>query len=185
MKKYEFTGETKVIAGVTLKRIRALISFGFVVKGEIGGFIESEKNLSHDGNAWVADNARVAGNAWVAGNARVTGNAMVTGNAWVAGNARVTGNAWVTGNARVTDNAMVTGNADYMLIGGIGSRNDFTTFYKDIDGGISVRCGCFYGTIEEFREKVEETHGTDTKHAKVYQAAANLAEMQILEQEAE
>ena len=167
MKKYEFTGETKVIAGVTLKRIRALISFGFVVKGEIGGFIESEKNLSHDGNAWVADNARVAGNAWVAGNARVTGN------------------AWVTGNARVTDNAMVTGNADYMLIGGIGSRNDFTTFYKDIDGGISVRCGCFYGTIEEFREKVEETHGTDTKHAKVYQAAANLAEMQILEQEAE
>ena len=30
MKKYEFTGETKVMAGVTLKRIRALISFGFV-----------------------------------------------------------------------------------------------------------------------------------------------------------
>ena len=167
MKKYEFTGETKVIAGVTLKRIRALISFGFIVKGEIGGFIESEKNLSHDGNAWVAGNARVTDNAWVAGNARVTDNAMVTGNAWV------------------TDNAWVAGNADCMLIGRIGSRSDFTTFFKNKDGGISVRCGCFYGTIEEFREKVEETHGTDTKHAKVYQAAANLAEMQILEQEAE
>ena len=149
MKKYELTEETKVIAGVTLKRIRALISFGFVAKGEIGGFIEGEKNLSHDGNAWVADNA------------------------------------WVTGNARVADNARVTGNADCMLIGRIGSRSDFTTFFKNKDGGISVRCGCFYGTIEEFREKVEETHGTDTKHAKVYQAAANLAEMQILEQEAE
>ena len=161
MKKYEFTGETKVIAGVTLKRIRALISFGFIVKGEIGGFIESEKNLSHDGDAWVADNA------WVTDNARVTGNAWVTGDAWVAGNARV------------------AGNADCMLIGRIGSRSDFTTFFKNKDGGISVRCGCFYGTIEEFREKVEETHGTDTKHAKVYQAAANLAEMQILEQEAE
>lgn len=136
MKKYEFTGETKVIAGVTLKRIRALISFGFIVKGEIGGFIESEKNLSHDGNA------------------------------------------------RVTDNAEVTGNADCMLIGRIGSRSDFTTFFKDKDGGISVKCGCFSGTIEEFREKVEETHGTNTKHAKVYQAAANLAEMQILDQEA-
>lgn len=131
MKKYEFTGETKVMAGVTLKRIRALISFGFVAKGEIGGFIEDEKNLSHGGNA------------------------------------------------RVTD---IT---DYMLIGSIGSRNDFTTFYKDIDGGISVKCGCFSGTIEEFREKVEETHGTNTKHAKVYQAAANLAEVQILDQEAE
>lgn len=137
MKKYEFTGETKVMAGVTLKRIRALISFGFVAKGEIGGFIEDEKNLSHGGNAWVADNARV------------------------------------------------TDITDYMLIGSIGSRNDFTTFYKDIDDGISVKCGCFSGTIEEFREKVEETHGTNTKHAKVYQAAANLAEVQILDQEAE
>lgn len=131
------------MAGVTLKRIRALISFGFVAKGEIGGFIEDEKNLSHGGNAWVTDNA------------------------------------WVADNARVTD---IT---DYMLIGSIGSRNDFTTFYKDIDGGISVKCGCFSGTIEEFREKVEETHGTNTKHAKVYQAAANLAEVQILDQEAE
>ena len=143
MKKYEFTGETKIVVGVTLKRIRALISFGFVVKGEIGGFIEDEKNLSHDGNAWVA------------------------------------------GNARVADNARVTNTTDYMLIGSIGSRNDFTTFYKDIDGGISVKCGCFSGTIEEFREKVEETHGTNTKHAKIYKVAADLAEMQILDQEAE
>ena len=161
MKKYEFTGETKIVAGVTLKRIRALISFGFVAKGEIGGFIEDEKNLSHGGNAWVADNARVAGNAWVAGNARVADNARVTGNAWV------------------------TDITDYMLIGSIGSRNDFTTFYKDIDGGISVKCGCFSGTIEEFREMVKKTHGADTKHAKIYKAAADLAELQILDQEAE
>lgn len=137
MKKYEFTGETKVVVGVTLKRIRALIGFGDVVKGEVGGFIEDEKNLSHNGNAWVADNARV------------------------------------------------TDTTDYMLIGSIGSRNDFTTFYKDIDGGISVKCGCFCGTIEEFRERVKKTHGADTKHAKIYKAAADLAEMQILDQEAE
>lgn len=143
MKKYEFTGETKIIAGVTLKRIRALISFGDVVKGEVGGFIKDEKNLSHNGNALVA------GNAFVAGDARVAGN------------------------------------ADYMLIGRIGSRNDFTTFFKNKGGGISVKCGCFSGTIEEFRERVKKTHGADTKHAKVYQAAADLAEMQILDQEAE
>ena len=143
MKKYEFTGETKVVNGTMLKRIRALVSFGDVVKGEIGGFIEDEKNLSHDGNAWV------------------------------------------TGNARVTDNALVAGDADYMLIDRIGSRNDFTTFFKNKGGGISVKCGCFSGTIDEFRERVKKTHGADTKHAKVYQAAADLAEMQILDQEAE
>ena len=97
----------------------------------------------------------------------------------------MTGNARVTGNACVTGNAWVTNTTDYMLIGSIGSRNDFTTFCKDIDGGISVKCGCFSGTIEEFREKVEETHGTNTKHAKIYKVAADLAEMQILDQEAE
>jgi hypothetical protein len=103
----------------------------------------------------------------------------VAGNAWVAGNARVTDNAWVTGNAWVAD---IT---DYMLIGRIGSRNDFTTFFKNKGGGISVKCGCFSGTIEEFREMVKKTHGADTKHAKIYKAAADLAELQILDQEAE
>lgn len=179
MKKYEFTGETKIVAGVTLKRIRALVSFGDVVKGEIGGFIEDEKNLSHNGNAWVA------GNALVAGNARVTGNARVDSAVCVAGYACVTGDARVTGDASVTDTAWITDVTDYMLIGRIGSRNDFTTFFKNKGGGISVKCGCFCGTIAEFRERVKKTHGADTKHAKVYQAAADLAEMQILNKEAE
>lgn len=37
MKKYSFTGETKVVSGVTLNRIVAEISFGAVAKGEVGG----------------------------------------------------------------------------------------------------------------------------------------------------
>ena len=71
MKKYELTRETKVINGVELHRIKALESFGRVEKGELGGWIESEKNLSQDGNAWVYDNAKVGGNAEVSGNAVV------------------------------------------------------------------------------------------------------------------
>ena len=65
MKKYELTSETKVINGVKLHRIKALESFGRVEKGELGGWIESEKNLSQDGDAWVFDNATVRGNAKV------------------------------------------------------------------------------------------------------------------------
>ena len=161
MKKYEFTGEVKTYLGKTLHRIKAVVSFGIVVKGEIGGWIESEKNLSQDGNAWVY------------GDARVSGDAEVYGNAWVSGDARVYGNAEVSGDARVY------GDAHFMVIGAIGSRFDFTTFFRNKENGISVKCGCFYGTIAEFRAKVTETHGTDTKFAKVYQAAADLAEMQI------
>ena len=149
MKKYEFTGEVKVKFGVTLKRIRALIDFGNVKKGELGGFIEKEENLSYAGDAWVS------------------------GNAWVYGN------AWVSGDAEVSGNARVSGDADYMVIGPIGSRFGFTTFFKNKNNKISVSCGCFLGTLAEFRAAVREKHGTDTKFAKVYQVAADLAELQI------
>lgn len=40
-----------------------------------------------------------------------------------------TGDAWVYGNAEVYGNAWVSGNADYLLIGRIGSRFGFTTFF--------------------------------------------------------
>ena len=94
MKKYEFTGETIEKFGVTLQRIRALkdVKQGnnvIAIKGETGGWIAEEKNLSQDGYAWVSGNARVYGDAWVSGNARVSGNAWVYGDARVSGNAQI------------------------------------------------------------------------------------------------
>ena len=57
MKKYEFTGETKRVElwnrTATLHRIKATVEFGFVKVGELGGWIEKEENLSHEGKAWV------------------------------------------------------------------------------------------------------------------------------------
>ena len=165
MKKYELTAETKVnFLGKTLFRIKALVSFGNVEAGELGGYIEKEENLSHYGNAWVSGNARVSGNAEVCGNARVCGNAEV------CGNARVCGNAWVSGNAEVC------GDADYTTIKGFGSCFRCTTFFRCKDKQVRVSCGCFYGTIPEFRAKVKETHG-DTKIAKEYLMIADLMDM--------
>ena len=86
-------------------RVIALRDFANVKKGDVGGRIQNEKNLSQDGDAWVS------GNAWVYGNALVSGNAQVYGDAWVYGNAQVSGNAWVSGNAQVSGNARVYGNA--------------------------------------------------------------------------
>lgn len=59
MKKYELTDATKVINGVTLHRIRALIDIPVhgVKAGDLGGWIEAERNLSQKGAAWVADEA--------------------------------------------------------------------------------------------------------------------------------
>ncbi len=124
MSHFEFTGETKSTpTGVVLHRIRAtkpLPRFDVRV-GDVGGWIESESNLSGgawvSGNAWVSggarvfDSARVSGGAWVSGNAWVYGNAWVSGNAWVYGNAWVSGDAQVSGNARVSGDAQVYGGA--------------------------------------------------------------------------
>ena len=65
-KKYVFTKECKkLLNGTVVHRIKALRDFGHVKKGNLGGWIESEDNLSHDGNCWVFDEAGVYGNARV------------------------------------------------------------------------------------------------------------------------
>ena len=111
MKKYELTSETKVINGVELHRIKALESFGNIKKGELGGWIESEKNLSQYGDAWVYKHAKVFDNATVSGDAMVRGYATVYGHATVGGDAMVYGHATVRGYATVGDNATVYGYA--------------------------------------------------------------------------
>ena len=74
--KYELTSETKTANARTLHRIKALVSFGKVEQGQLGGWVETEHNLSHVGDAWVYDGAEVYGNARVSGNACVSGNAV-------------------------------------------------------------------------------------------------------------
>ena len=216
-KKYILTDDVIDFNGHTLHRIKAVRDFDCVKAGDLGGFIESEKNLDHDGDAWVSDSARVSGDAWVSGNAWVSGdawvsdsarvfdNARVSGDAWVFGNARVSGNAWVSdsarvfgdawvfGNAKVFGNAWVSGDArvsgearihepsDIALIKGFGSKFRATSFFRCVDGLVRCQCGCFYGTVDEFRSKVRETHG-NSKYAKEYLMIADLMELHFKEE---
>ena len=138
MKKYKLTSETKVFNGVELHRIKALKSFGNINKGELGGWIESEKNLSQDGDAWVYDNAMVYGYARVDGHAMVYGYATVDGYATVGDYAMVGGHATVGENARVDGHAIVGGHAtvygnvtvsDYAMVGGHATIGGEATIY--------------------------------------------------------
>ena len=175
MKKFELTTEFITNAfGKKLFRIKALVEFGDVKAGELGGYVEKEENVSQDGNAWVSGDARVYGNAWVYGDARVSGDAWVSGNARVSGDARVSGNAWVSGNARVSGDALVFGDADYALVQGFGTEFRCTTFYRGKDKKIMVNCGCFHGNLEAFRKQAKETRSG--KIAKEYLMIADLME---------
>ena len=148
--KYEFTGEVKVVLGVTLRRIRALVSFGAVTKGDLGGWIEKEANLDP----------------------RVSGNAQVYGNAWVSGN------AWVYGNAQVYGDARVSGNA-WLLVGPIGSRASFLTVTLDAKIKVRYSTGCFSGDLKAFKAAILQTHGKAPKFAKQYAAAIAIAKLVV------
>lgn len=171
MKKFELTAEFVTnIFGKKLFRIKALVAFGDVEKGELGGFIEKEDNLSHLGDAWVS------GNAWVYGDALVSGDARVSDDALVSGNARVSGNALVSGDA------LVSGNADYAVVTGFGRFFRTTTFFRCKDKILRVQCGYFYGDLAQFREIVKKTHG-NSKYAKEYLAIADLMELHFSDEE--
>ena len=109
MKHFELTSETKTHLGRKLFRIKCTVDCKWANKGDLGGWVEKEDNLSD--SAWVSGNALVYGNARVSDNARVYGNALVYDSALVSGNAQVSGNALVYGNPRVYDSAWVSGNA--------------------------------------------------------------------------
>jgi hypothetical protein len=106
MKKYELLRNDRFEFGCcVLYRIRALRTFGNVKAGDLGGYVESEGNLSHDGNAWIADEAMVSGHA------RISGNALVDGHALVQSAAQISGDAHIGGWVEVSDHARVSGRA--------------------------------------------------------------------------
>lgn len=147
----------------------------------LGGYVYDLAQIT--GRAAVYDNAEVYGDALVCGrakvydNAKVYGRARVYGDAKVCGRAEVYGDAEVYGNARVQGQSKITTTSDYLVIGPIGSRDDFITFTNS-DDGILATVGCFHGTIDEFKTAVISTHG-DSKHAKAYLLACELAELRI------
>ncbi|WP_372472607.1 hypothetical protein AB4865_07250 [Capnocytophaga sp. ARDL2] len=184
---YRLTDETIIFNNRTLYRIEATKDFADIKKGDKGGFIEKYENLCD--NAWVYDNAKIYGNAEVYGNARVYGNAKVYGDAKVYGHAIVYGearvfrDAEVYGYAEIFGEAIVFGDAiihstnDYCTFSNFGSENRTTTFFKSKEG-ILVACGCFKGTIEEFKEKVKETH-KGNKHEREYLKMIELVEIKF------
>jgi UDP-3-O-[3-hydroxymyristoyl] glucosamine N-acyltransferase len=103
----------------TLYRIRALkdLETPGIKEGDLGGFVETDKNLSHEGDAWVGGDAMVLDGATVSGNAHVFGKALMHGDdakafdeAKIFGNAKIYNSAWIYGNAQIHGNAEIFGN---------------------------------------------------------------------------
>lgn len=98
---------SKVENGITIYRIEALKDFSDVNKGDLGGWIEKEDNLSQIGDCWVYDNACLFNDVAVKNNAQIHGNARIYDNAYIFDNARIFDNVLVENNARIFGNATI------------------------------------------------------------------------------
>ena len=100
-------------------QIQALRDFGDVKAGDLGGFIEREECLSHDGDCWVADksfvsyNARVSGDAYVGSHCTILDNSSITSKAYLDGMVTTKGNTIIGGKVKVIDGKLIVdGNVD-------------------------------------------------------------------------
>ena len=55
-----------------------------------------------------------------------------------------------------------------MVIGPIGSGNEYITFIKEDDGIVFVSCGKFFGTIDKFRKNILKTYTKGSIYRKQY-----------------
>jgi UDP-3-O-[3-hydroxymyristoyl] glucosamine N-acyltransferase len=108
-KKYRLTVNSVWFYGVKLYRIEALADFATVTAGTIGGFVESEFNLSHSGECWISQNAKASGNARVSGNAWLMDNAQLRDNAKLSDAAMLYENARAFRDAHICEDVQIFG----------------------------------------------------------------------------
>ena len=66
---------------------------------------------------------------------------------------------------------------DILIVGPIGSRSAYTQIYRT-DNGVYVKCGCFFGTLAEFADKVHVTHAGN-KYERDYNALIEYAKIRF------
>lgn len=110
MKKYELIENNRKS---DLYQIRSLRDFttsagNAVKKGDLGGFVSGEYNLCHEGNCWVASNAKVKDRAHVYENAYISDNVEICGDVQIYGHAKIWGNTLIQGGfIRIKDNVHI------------------------------------------------------------------------------
>lgn len=77
-KKYILTDDTIEYQGVVLHRIKAVKDLSIVPEGTLGGYIEKESNLSHEGNCWIDYDSKVLGGVQIQDSARIY-NSIICG----------------------------------------------------------------------------------------------------------
>ena len=113
-KKYEILMDeenTIEFEGHTLHRIKALKDFNDVKKGDIGGFVENDNNLSHPGDCWIYDDAKAMDNSRMYNDSEMHDNSIVCGYSRMYNNSRMYDNSIMCDYSKMRGYSKMYGNS--------------------------------------------------------------------------
>ena len=114
MKKYEILmDEENTIEwnGHILHRIKALKDFRNVRKGDIGGYVQKEKNLSQEGNCWIYDNAKAMDSSRIYDNSEMHDNSVMHENSIMFDNSEIHDSSIMHDNCRMYNDSRMYGDS--------------------------------------------------------------------------
>lgn len=114
---YDEDGE--IIECTILYQIRALRDLPGVKAGDLGGYIETEDNLSQDGECWVYPHSFIFGNSKIEGNAKVAGftnvyDSKLFGNVYIYGKEDLGGRGITICDSTICGKAIISGDKIYI-----------------------------------------------------------------------
>lgn len=145
-RKYKLIESSRAwLYGRPIYRIQALRDFSDVKKGDLGGFVESEGNLSQEGDCWIYDMAqameksRVEDDACLRDCSKMYGSSLLKDKAQLQGCARmiqyacladnaVAIDATILGFATITGDVVIRRNKDYMVFSDIPEAGFYATY---------------------------------------------------------
>lgn len=112
-RKYTLSDVRARLHGITLYRIRAQrdIPIHGVKAGDLGGYVESEANLSQEGDCWIyGDFCTVCQDAHVSGDVKLVGSMLALSNSKLSGKGVIDGR-----NAIFSKDACIKGQGDFSV----------------------------------------------------------------------
>jgi carbonic anhydrase/acetyltransferase-like protein (isoleucine patch superfamily) len=132
MNKYQLTGESRLhsylVDGqkqqVKLWQVEALCDFSDVKAGQTGGWVESESNLSQQGNCWIYGiDCVVFGGSSVEDDAQIHGESTLCHQAHISGKS-VVEHSFISGECRIYDAARIVNGSQVIAVRGLTADND-------------------------------------------------------------
>ena len=152
-KKYKFTGETMQFEGHILRRIIYLRETPYTKRGILGGWIESEHNLSHEGRCAVLHEAKVLGNARIEEDALAFQQSIIKDNAKIKGTTEIFGKSIIGADSILADATRVCDEATVHFYSTLENTTSHVTGSTLIGGKAKIEatgtiCNCDIGSVE-------------------------------------